>query len=104
MELFAFIYQTIFHYFFMKLFKNYSFLFLFIGISFHSFAQITIEGFTKDDKSNSLAYVSFFCKNRFIGMTNEAEKFQFLVPDSLKFDTLKCKYLGFVPFVKSINE
>ncbi|MFZ4799906.1 MAG: hypothetical protein ACOYMA_20615 [Bacteroidia bacterium] len=88
----------------MKLFKNYTFLFLFIGISFHSFAQIKIEGFTKDDKSNSLAYVSFFCKNKFIGMSNEAGKFQFLVPDSLKFDTLKCKYLGYTPFVKSINE
>lgn len=88
----------------MKSYKNYLFFLVFIGISFNTKSQIIIEGFTKDEKSNSLAYVSFYCKNKFIGMSNELGKFQFQIPDSLKFDILKCKYLGYTPSVISLNE
>jgi hypothetical protein len=83
-----------------KVLKTFIFCFSF----FQSFSQSYLKGLTKDENDSTLPYVSFFCKNTFVGMSNELGEFSFQIADSLKFDTIKCKYLGYHSISKPVNE
>lgn len=63
--------------------------------SFSAFAHITVQGYTNDESLNELPYVTFICHNKFIGMSNEKGYFNFQIHDSLKFDSIQYKHLGF---------
>ncbi len=69
---------------------------------FAAFAKIVVQGYTKDESLNVLPYVSFICHNKFIGMSNEKGHYNFQIHDSLKFDTIQCKYLGFKTSYKMV--